>query len=80
MDLSQRISNVAAETAVGKNELDLNKLYPITCATRFFGTKVVLLFRKTEDHATILYLNKEYSDVFTDDDIKILIHIEKNIS
>jgi hypothetical protein len=56
MDLSQKISTVAAKTPVGKHEaLELNKVYPIIGAARFFTTKVLLLFKTSEHHATILY-------------------------
>jgi hypothetical protein len=51
-------------------ELELKKLYPIIGATKYFISKVVLFFKRSEQHATILGLNQEYSDVFTEEDIK----------
>jgi hypothetical protein len=50
--------------------MDLNKPYRLIGATRYFGSKVVLLFEKPNNEMGILYLNKKYSDVFTQEDVK----------
>jgi hypothetical protein len=72
MELASRIS--AAKSSSSSSEgtsSDLqqeNKLIPIIGAKRFFGPHVILLLLKNNGPA-ILCLNKEISDVFSDQDI-----------
>jgi hypothetical protein len=67
MNLARRIS--AAKFAEGETpDLQENKLIAIIGAKRFFGPHVLLLLRKHNGPA-ILCLNKEISDVFTDQDL-----------
>jgi hypothetical protein len=87
MDLVQRIAVVAAKSTVGTHDLQQNKLLPIIGAKKFFGSQVVLLL-KNDYSAAILCLRKEYSDVFTNQDIvdinshkrKYFIIYKKNIT
>jgi hypothetical protein len=67
MDLARRIS--AAKFAEGETpDLQENKLIPIIGAKRFFSSQVILLLCKHNGPA-IVCLNKEISDIFTEQDI-----------
>jgi hypothetical protein len=72
MDLGQRISNVAARIGVEKPEgLQLNTLYTIIHASRppcFPSTVDLLLYTPENNDVAFLFLSKEFSDVFTDED------------
>jgi hypothetical protein len=68
MDLARRISAAAAKSPVGTHELQENKLIPIVGAKRFFGSQILLLLHNNNS-GVILCLNKEYSAVFTEQDV-----------
>jgi hypothetical protein len=66
MDLAHRIS--AAKFTEATSDLQENKLIPIIGAKRFFGNQVILLFQK-HNGAGMLCLNKEISDILTEQDV-----------
>jgi hypothetical protein len=71
MSLTEKISNITQKMGAGKHDdLEVNKLYPIICATRKFSPKIVPLYKISEDQPSILSLNKKYSDAFTNADVE----------
>jgi hypothetical protein len=68
MDLVRRISDAAAKSAVGTQDLQENKPIPIVGAQKRFKTHVILLL-KNDNESALLPLNKEYSAVFTEQDM-----------
>jgi hypothetical protein len=68
MDFVRRISDAAAKSAVGTHDLQENKLITIVGALELFKTHVILLL-KNDNESALLPLNKEYSAVFTEQDI-----------
>jgi hypothetical protein len=84
MDLGQRISNVAARIGVEKPEgVQLNTLYTIIHASRppgFPSTVNLLLYTRENNDVAFLFLSQEYSDVFTNEDIEVLIDVSMNIT
>jgi hypothetical protein len=75
MDLSRRISNVAASTPIGIHAMELKKPYPIIGASSSFGSKVVLSFKRTDtaNDRGCLFLDENYSAVVTQEDIENII-------